>query len=142
MACVGETRAKDRENYPMAEISELPEVIQAGSQPIKFIIYVTNEGDFQRDDEDMDDVRRKKRQVYCVGVIRYMDDFGGTWVRHLSGTYKFSFVEQMYEDLDDEPGLLGAWQDYGPPEANSEYKLEKSKLATLWWIPGSRSEKE
>ena len=54
--------------------------------------------------------------------------------------YVFLRGEEIAEDVD-ESGLSGFWEDYGLPDANSEYKLEKSKLATLWWIPGNRTDK-
>ena len=50
-ACIGEERSKNGSNNPVSQMLDLPSVIQAKSEPVKFRAFVMKEGDPQPDDE-------------------------------------------------------------------------------------------
>jgi hypothetical protein len=95
----------------------IPKVIQPKTEPIAGTIIVMSheKGVFEVEGERIEDVRKGKKFIYCVGSIMYSNVFDETWV--------LKFSQKLILILAQDGSTLSSyWANFGNPGDNDEHK--------------------
>lgn len=94
----------------------IPNVVIPNSDPIEVFTLLHRGPSLLAGDEGIEDVISGKSTVYCVGLIKYTDVFGGQWEFRFSKKFVFWRVTLGIKTDG------GTWENHGPDDANGEYK--------------------
>jgi hypothetical protein len=97
-----------------------PRVIRANSAATPVMTSVMRSEFLEANAEDIEDVFRGKKMIYCRGAIIFTNLFDRKYVFKVSKRYRLIFPG---EGLGNDDRMFGRWENYGDPEENGEYPL-------------------